>query len=125
MKLAAETAVQVGGGNDGEGKTLRVSHSPWKSLRDSHIPTAPTTAKLVLKPNPERSFLSHPSNPLSGSSFDWKRLSRADDRSLSGQPRNKLRDYCEGKHSQNLSRKSQRVTFSEDEIRTRAYQIYE
>src|SRR5271167_596674 len=75
MKLAAETAVQVGGGNDGEGKTLRVSHSPWKSLRDSHIPTAPTTAKLVLKPNPERSFLSHPSNPLSGSSFDWKRLS--------------------------------------------------
>src|SRR5271167_4400912 len=74
MKLAAETAVQVGGGNDGEGKTLRVSHSPWKSLRDSHIPTAPTTAKLVLKPNPERSFLSHPSNPLSGSSFDWKRL---------------------------------------------------
>src|SRR5271167_1476788 len=76
MKLAAETAVQVGGGNDGEGKTLRVSHSPWKSLRDSHIPTAPTTAKLVLKPNPERSFLSHPSNPLSGSSFDWKRLRR-------------------------------------------------
>ena len=35
------------GGNDGEGKTLRVLPSPWKSLRDSHIPTAPTTARLV------------------------------------------------------------------------------
>ena len=36
-----------GGGNDAGGKTLRVSHPAWKSLRDSHIPTAPTTARLV------------------------------------------------------------------------------
>jgi hypothetical protein len=47
MKLAAKTAAEASGGNDGEGKTLRVSHSPWKSLRDSHIPTTPTTARLV------------------------------------------------------------------------------
>jgi hypothetical protein len=38
------------GGNDGLWKTRKtesrfsiVSHSPWKSLRDSHIPTAPAT----------------------------------------------------------------------------------
>ena len=36
MKLAAERAVEM----TGRSKTLRVSHRPWKSLRDSHIPTA-------------------------------------------------------------------------------------
>ena len=31
-----------------------VSHSPWKSLRDSHIPTAPAASVSKLsKPNPK------------------------------------------------------------------------
>ena len=41
-----------GGGNDGGGETLRVSPPPWKSLRDSHIPTASTTVRLFFKFNP-------------------------------------------------------------------------
>jgi hypothetical protein len=47
-----------GGGNDGGGKTLRVSPPPWKSLRDSHIPTASTTARLFLKFNPRKELSS-------------------------------------------------------------------
>src|SRR5271157_5175420 len=68
-----------GGGNDGGCKTLRVSHPPWKSLRDSHIPTAPTTARLVpYKPRKKGAFLRHPRRLPSGSFFDWKRLLAGD-----------------------------------------------
>src|ERR1035437_10115017 len=40
-----------GGGNDGGRKTLRVSPPPWKALRDSPIPPAPTP-RLFFKFNP-------------------------------------------------------------------------
>src|SRR5208283_2992652 len=53
-----------GGGNDGRCKTLRVSHPPWKSLRDSHIPTAPTTARLTPYKIKKGAFLRHPSGLL-------------------------------------------------------------
>jgi len=34
------------------------SHSPWKSLRDSHIPTAPTTSPFTKKqPKKQRETL--------------------------------------------------------------------
>ena len=58
-----ETPGRKGGGIDGACKTLRVSHPPWKSLRDSHIPTAPTTARLVQYKNQERSFPQPPLQP--------------------------------------------------------------
>src|ERR1019366_7027287 len=59
---------------DGRCKTLRVSHPPWKSLRDSHISTAPTTARLVQYKIKKGAFLSHTLRLPSGSFFNWKRL---------------------------------------------------
>jgi hypothetical protein len=63
-----------GCGNDGDGKRrekpkagfLFSFHPPWKSLRDSHIPTAPAAIHTTLKRSPPESSLT----PLSGSSFD-------------------------------------------------------
>jgi hypothetical protein len=57
-----------------------VSHSPWKSLRDSHIPTAPT---IFVPQNPQnqiqerRPWRRIASLPLSGSFFNEKMLQRA------------------------------------------------
>jgi hypothetical protein len=46
------------------------SHRPWKSLRDSHIPTASTIASLAIKkPNSERTHSYPPPTRPSGSSF--------------------------------------------------------
>jgi hypothetical protein len=54
------------------------SHSPWKSLRDSHIPTAPATVylpKTKSKPNPRKETQTRiASLPLSGSFFDENML---------------------------------------------------
>jgi hypothetical protein len=65
---------EKGGGNDGGCKTLRVSHPPWKSLRDSHIATAPAAARLVQYKTQERSFLSPPSGFLQAHSSIRKDL---------------------------------------------------
>ncbi|HWS95665.1 MAG TPA: hypothetical protein VN620_04195, partial [Candidatus Methylomirabilis sp.] len=46
------------------------SHPPWKSLRDSHIATAPTAARLVQYKIKKGAFLRHPLGLPSGSSFD-------------------------------------------------------
>jgi hypothetical protein len=65
------------------GKTIKLfshpSHRPWKSLRDSHIPSAPATAKLHPKFNQKE-----PSSPayspllqahLSiGKDWDWDKF---------------------------------------------------
>src|SRR5208337_2334609 len=67
-------SLRKGCGNDGACKTLRVSHPPWKSLRDSHIATAPTTARLVQYKIKKGAFLSHTLRLPSGSFFNWKRL---------------------------------------------------
>jgi len=56
------------------GSRRKGSHPPWKSLRDSHIPTAPTTARLVQYKIKKGAFLSHTLRLPSGSLFNWKRL---------------------------------------------------
>jgi hypothetical protein len=56
-------------------KALRLSHNTWKSLRDSHIPSAPAAAKLTPIQNQKGAFLTCLIPYPSGSSFDWKRLS--------------------------------------------------
>ncbi len=73
---------EEGCGNDGRWKTRKtktrfpfVSHRPWKSLRDSHISTTPTTIlpfpKLkIKKTRKEPQRLKKPQPPSSGSSFD-------------------------------------------------------
>jgi hypothetical protein len=56
-----ETEKQQSCGNAGAVESLEnqpqvfhPSHRPWKSLRDSHIPTAPATNPIYLcKPNPD------------------------------------------------------------------------
>ena len=54
------------------------SHTPWKSLRDSHIPTAPATAIYLQNPTQERNRpLPVTSLPPSDSFFNEKMLNRA------------------------------------------------
>ena len=57
MSLAEHTrgAVEMpGSGNRGKAPLSHRSHSPWKSLWDSHIPTAPTTTIFSLKHQKQR-----------------------------------------------------------------------
>src|SRR5437868_15298560 len=50
-------------------------HNLGNRCRDSHIPTAPATAILVPRNQPERSLPQPPRSQASpGSFFDWKRL---------------------------------------------------
>ena len=76
---------EEGCGNGGRWKTRKtktrfpfVSHRPWKSLRDSHIPTTPTTIlpfpNQNQKTRKEPQLLKKPQPPSSGSSFDEKML---------------------------------------------------
>jgi hypothetical protein len=54
-----------------------VSHSPWKSLRDSHIPTAPAVfvSQNLKKPNSRKEPLRRVASlPPSGSFFNEKML---------------------------------------------------
>jgi hypothetical protein len=57
-----------------------VSHSPWKSLRDSHIPTAPAVfvSQNLKKPNSRKEPLRRVASlPPSGSFFNEKMLDPA------------------------------------------------
>ena len=69
-----------GGGKRGKPKTRFpfVSHRPWKSLRDSHIPTTRTTIlpfpNQNQKTRKEPQLRKKPQPPSSGSSFDEKML---------------------------------------------------
>jgi hypothetical protein len=54
-----------------------VSHSPWKSLRDSHIPTAPAASYFQTsqnQPQERRPWRRIASLPPSGSFFNEKML---------------------------------------------------
>ena len=63
------------GNEENQKRVSLVSQRPWKSLRDSHIPTAPTTIVSPFQTNPrkEPQRLSAPA-ASSGSSFDEKML---------------------------------------------------
>ena len=60
------------------GKTIKLfshpSHKPWKSLRDSHIPSARRLIISIHFKNQKGAFLNCLIPSPSGSSFNWKRL---------------------------------------------------